>query len=168
LLQAMLARTAQGEEAMHLVRLLEPTLTAMAGLLNKLLDTDQISTGTLVPAHAPFRLDPLLEALHDEFSYLAAAQGLGLRVVPSGLAIETDGTLLELMLRNLLSNALKYTPQGRILLGCRRRRGMLLIEVWDTGIGIAAADLQTIFGEYQQIRKLPRHRTILWIAWISC
>jgi two-component system CheB/CheR fusion protein len=78
--------------------------------------------------------------------------------VPCALAIETDGTRLELMLRTLLGNALKYTPTGSILLGCRRHGETLCIEVWDTGIGIEADDLERIFGEYQQIRKLPRER----------
>ncbi len=158
LLQAMLARSVEGADATRLVRLLEPALTAMGGMLNTLLDTDPVGSGTLVPTHAPFRIAPLLEKLREEFGYLATAQGLELRVVSSSLAVETDATLLELMLRNLLGNALKYTPRGRILLGCRQREGILQIEVWDTGIGIAAKDLQTIFGEYQQIRKLPRER----------
>lgn len=158
LLQAMLARTVQGGEAIRLVRMLEPTLTAMAGMLNTLLDSDQIGSGTLVASHASFRITPLLEKLREEFSYLTAEKGLELRVVPCTLAIETDPTLLELMLRNLMGNALKYTPSGRILLGCRRRGDMLAIEVWDTGIGIAPEDQELIFGEYQQIRRLPRAR----------
>ena len=59
-----------------------------------------------------------------------------MRVVPCGLSIRSDPRLLEQMIRNLLSNAMKYTRRGKVLLGCRRREGMLSIEVWDTGIGI--------------------------------
>ena len=158
LLQSMLARSVQGEEATRLVQSLEPTLSAMAGILNTLLDVDQIGSGTLVPAHAHFRVAPLLEKLRREFSHLAATKGLELRVVPSSLAINTDPALLELMLRNLLDNALKYTTHGRILLGCRRRGGVVSIEVWDTGIGIAEKDLASIFDAYHQVRALPRDR----------
>jgi two-component system CheB/CheR fusion protein len=73
--------------------------------------------------------------------------------------ISSDPRLLEQMIRNLLSNALKYTRHGKILLGCRRHRGTLTIEVWDTGIGIADDQLQAIFDEYHQIDNAARERS---------
>ena len=78
----------------------------------------------------------VLEHLRTQFSFHAAAHGLGWRVVPSSLSVRSDPRLLEQMIRNLLSNAVKYTNEGKILLGCRRRGDKLRIEVWDTGIGI--------------------------------
>ena len=156
--QSLLARVVEGDEATRIVRSLEPTLGAMTGILNTLLDVDQVGSGTLVPTHSFFRIGLLLEKLRLEFSHLATARGLELRVVPSSAVISTDPTLLELMLRNLLDNALKYTPRGRILLGCRRRRGTLSIEVVDTGIGIAEQNLKMIFGAYRQVGQLPPER----------
>ncbi|HEY9344850.1 MAG TPA: response regulator, partial [Inquilinus sp.] len=95
----------------------------------------------------------------DQFTYHAQAQRLALRAVPCGLSIDSDPRLLEQMIRNLLSNALKYTKQGKVLLGCRRREGMLSIEIWDTGVGIPAGELQTIFEEYHQLDNAARERS---------
>ena len=80
-------------------------------------------------------------------------------MVPCSLSIRSDPRLLEQMIRNLLSNALKYTRRGKVLLGCRRRDGMLSIEVWDTGIGIPDAELQAIFEEYHQLDNAARERS---------
>ena len=82
-----------------------------------------------------------------------------MRVVPCGLSIHSDPRLLEQMIRNLLSNALKYTRRGKVLLGCRRREGMLSIEIWDTGIGIPDEELQAIFEEYHQLDNAARERS---------
>lgn len=151
LLQGLLAKAAREPEEAKLVALLDPPLTAMTGMLNTLLDINQIEAGTLRPDPVRFPVGPMLSRLREEFAYLAAAQGLELRVMPCHLAILTDPRLFEQILRNLLSNALKYTPHGRVLLGCRRRQGMLSIEVWDTGIGIADKDLQAVFDAYRQV-----------------
>ena len=80
-------------------------------------------------------------------------------MVPCGLSIHSDPRLLEQMIRNLLSNALKYTKRGKVLLGCRRHGGMLSIEVWDTGIGIPEEELQAIFEEYHQLDNAARERS---------
>ena len=106
-----------------------------------------------------FPINDLLDRLRDEFSYQAHAQQLVLHVVPCSLTIETDPRLLEQMIRNLLSNALKYTRRGKVLLGCRRRGGKLSIEIWDTGVGIPAGDLQAIFDEYHQLDNAARERS---------
>ena len=97
--------------------------------------------------------------MKDEFAILAQAKGLDLRVVPCNASIRGDPRLLEQMLRNLLSNALKYTEHGKVLLGCRRRQGVLSIETWDTGIGIPAAELHAIFQEYHQLNNAARERS---------
>jgi two-component system CheB/CheR fusion protein len=98
--------------------------------------------------------------LRDEFTYHAGAQNLHLHTVECSLSAHSDPRLLEQMLRNLLSNALKYTRRGKVLLGCRRRGGTLRIEVWDTGVGIAEQDLQAIFGEYHQVGNAARERSL--------
>ena len=158
LLRDLLAKLVDGEEARKLVAMQEPTLAAMSGMLDTLLDINQIEAGTLKAEPADFPIGPLLARLREEFGYLASGQGLELRVVPCDLGTRSDPRLLEQMLRNLLSNALKYTRQGRILLGCRRRAGMLRIEVWDTGIGIAEKDTRLIFDEYHQLDNAARER----------
>jgi two-component system, chemotaxis family, CheB/CheR fusion protein len=146
------------DEALGLVTRLDETSAAMAGMLNTLLDINQLEAGTVHPQSVNFPIADLLERLRDEFTYHAGAQRLLLHVVGCSLSINSDPRLLEQMLRNLLSNALKYTKRGKVVLGCRRRGEMLRIEVWDTGIGIAAQDLQAIFGEYHQLANAAQER----------
>jgi two-component system CheB/CheR fusion protein len=160
LLQGLLARTVEGEREKKLLARLDETLGAMSGMLNALLDINQIEAGVVHPEIVIFRIGDLLDRLRDEFSYHAHAKGLTLHVVPSSLHIASDPRLLEQMIRNLLSNALKYTAKGKVLLGCRRRGGIVSIEILDTGIGIAAAELQAIFEEYHQIDNVARERSL--------
>jgi two-component system, chemotaxis family, CheB/CheR fusion protein len=159
LLQGLLAKAVAGEKAQKLVSRLDETLGAMSGMLNTLLDINQIEVGAANTDIGHFPLDGLLERLRGEFTYLAEAQRLALRVVSCRALIESDPRLLEQMIRNLLSNALKYTERGKVLLGCRRRAGMLSIEIWDTGIGIAPEEIQAIFDEYHQVGNEARERS---------
>ena len=154
---------------------LDETLAAMSGMLNTLLDINQIDAGIIRPKIVSFPVSDLLDRLKGEFTYHAQAHGLELRVVRSGITINSDPRLLEQMIRNLLANALKYTPQGKVLLGCRRHGGNLSIEVWDTGIGIPEGELQSIFEEYRQLDNAARERKRGWgsaspsfNAWAIC
>jgi two-component system CheB/CheR fusion protein len=131
----------------------------MSGMLNTLLDINQIEAGTVHAEMVSFPINDLLHRLADEFTYHAQAQGLALRVVSCGLSIRSDPRLLEQIIRNLLSNALKYTRRGKVLLGCRRHEGVLSIEVWDTGVGIPDEELQAIFEEYHQLDNAARERS---------
>ncbi len=159
LLQEQLTRTVEGEKSQTLVARLAQTLGAMSGMLNTLLDINQIEAGTIRAEMVTFPLDELFGRLRDEFTYHAQARSLNLRVVPCGLSVHSDPRLLEQMIRNLLSNALKYTERGSILLGCRRHGTTLSIEVWDTGIGIADKDLRAIFDEYHQLDAAAPERS---------
>jgi two-component system CheB/CheR fusion protein len=159
LLQGLLAKKVEGEAAQKLVALLDPTLTAMSGMLNTLLDINQIDAGTVRAERIGFPIATILDRLREEFSYHAQAQGLELRVVGCSQSVFSDPRLLEQILRNLLSNAFKYTRRGKILLGCRRRDGGLSIEIWDTGIGIPATELEAIFAEYHQLDNAARERS---------
>jgi two-component system CheB/CheR fusion protein len=159
LLQGLLAKRVEDEATRKLVGLLDPTLTAISGMLNTLLDINQIDAGTVRAEVVAFPIVGILDRLRDEFTYHAQAQGLRLRVVRCSLTVLSDARLLEQMIRNLLSNAFKYTPQGAVLLGCRRRDGGLRIEVWDTGIGIPDSELEAIFAEYHQIDSAARERS---------
>jgi two-component system, chemotaxis family, CheB/CheR fusion protein len=161
LMRGVLAKKIQDdkkEEALTLLTRLEETSAAMSGMLNTLLDINQLEAGTVHPQFVNFPINDLLDRLCDEFTYHAGAQKLLLRVAGCSLSVHSDPRLLEQMLRNLLSNALKYTKRGKILLGCRRRGGMLSIEVWDTGVGIAEHNLQAIFDEYHQLDNTTRER----------
>jgi two-component system CheB/CheR fusion protein len=159
LLEGLLAKTVEGENAQKLIARLDETLAAMSGMLNALLDINQIEAGTVRAEMVSFPINDLLDRLRDEFTYHAQGRNLAWRVVSCGLSIHSDPRLLEQMIRNLRSNALKYTKRGKVLLGCRRREGMLNIEVWDTGVGIPDGELQAIFEEYHQLDNAARERS---------
>jgi len=148
----------KNEEALELVERLDGTAAAMSGMLDTLLDINQPEAGTVQAEPVSFPISGLLDRLKDEFTYYAEAKKLELRVVSSGLSVYSDPRLLEQMIRNLLSNALKYTKRGKVLLGCRRSAGILSIEVWDTGIGIPQQELQAIFEEYHQLDNAAHDR----------
>ncbi len=159
LLQGLLAKIVVGDAAPKLVTRLGETLATMSGMLNALLDINQIEAGTIRVEIETFPLNSLFDRLREEFTYYAQVQGLELRVLPCKESIRSDPRLLEQMISNLLSNGLKYTTSGKVLLGCRHHHGALHIEVWDTGIGIAKEELQAIFEEYHQIDNPARERS---------
>jgi two-component system CheB/CheR fusion protein len=158
LLQGLLATAVVGEKAIGLVKRQDETLGSMSGILDTLLDLNQIEAGVVKAELKDCRIGPLLDRISNEFAYHAQAKGLGLRSVHCTAMIRTDPRLLEQILRNLVTNALKYTDQGRVLVGCRRRGSRLGIEVWDTGIGISDGELQAVFDEYHQIGNDARER----------
>ena len=134
--------------------LVERTHQALEGaedLLADLLDISRLDQAAVKPDFAVYRLDELLAPLVSEFESVAAAAGLNLRVHMGRYALRTDLRLLTRILRNFLSNACRYTDAGCILLGARRRGDRLRLEVWDTGRGIAADSLESIFLEFNQL-----------------
>ena len=159
LLQGLLVKLVEGPKAQQLVTRIDETLGAMSGMLNTLLDINQIEAGTVRAQISTFPVNDLLERLRDEFAYHAEAKRLQLRLVPCDVSITSDPRLLEQMLRNLIANALKYTDNGKVLIGCRRRSGHVRLEVWDSGVGIDAFDLQAIFDEYHQVDNAARERS---------
>ncbi|MDW5317498.1 chemotaxis protein CheB [Rhizobium sp. PL01] len=158
LLQGLLVRKVKDEKAHELLTRFEDTLGAMSGMLNALLDINQIEAGIVRAEVTDFRIQTLLTLLRDELTLIAQSQSLEFRVVDCSLLVRTDPLLLEQMIRNLISNAFKYTRTGRVLVGCRRRGKSVSIEIWDTGIGIPAAELKSIFEEYHQIDNEARER----------
>ena len=134
--------------------LVERTHQALEGaedLLADLLDIARLDSRAIRPDLAVYRLDELLAPLASEFQPVAEAAGLALRARIPRLAVRTDFRLLTRILRNFLSNACRYTAQGRVLLGCRRCGDRLLIEVVDSGRGIPADKLGEIFLEFNQL-----------------
>lgn len=155
LLKTLLHQTVTGDRAKELLARFAQTLGAMSGMLDTLLDINQIEAGAVESHLQTFSIDDVLDRLRDEFTALAQAGGIGMHIAPCSALVRSDPHLLEQMIRNLLGNAIKYTRRGRILLGCRRRGDRLLVEVWDSGIGIASDQLQTIFEEFHQIGHTP-------------
>ncbi|MBI1206849.1 MAG: response regulator [Azospirillum sp.] len=159
LLQGLLARTVTDPAAVALVTRLDETLGAMSGMLNTLLDINQLEAGIVRATISCFPITAILERLRNEFSYHTQARGLSWRVIGCAAVVRSDPHLLEQILRNLLSNAVKYTGHGRVLLGCRRRGEHLHIEVWDTGSGIPEAHQHAIFEEFTQLDNPARERS---------
>ncbi|MGE5546380.1 MAG: PAS domain S-box protein [Solirubrobacterales bacterium] len=155
---AVLAAKNKEAEQVGLITRIQDSVTALEGLLNSLLDVSKLEAGLIVPVPDDFSVRTMMDRLASEFEPLCEAEGLKLSVVPSSRAIRSDPSLLDRILRNLLNNAVRYTKQGRILFGCRRRGRMLRIEVWDTGIGIPASELKNIFREFHQIGNPGRDR----------
>ena len=158
LLQGLLAKMVKEAAAQKLVARIEESLGTISGMLDTLLDINEIEAGTLLPEIVTVPVNDLLSRLSSAFTYHAQAQKLDLRVIPCGLSIRSDPRLLEQMVRNLLSNAFKFTRTGKVLLGCRRRAGKLSIEVWDTGIGIRNEELEAIFKDYHQVDNATHER----------
>ncbi len=119
-----------------LVGRVEVALETVRELIDAVLDISKLDSGAWVVEPASFSIAPLLAGLADEYGPQAAAHGLVLRVVPSSAFVRTDRVLFRRAMSNLISNAIRYTKTGRILVGCRRRNGRICVEVWDTGIGI--------------------------------
>lgn len=151
IIHSLLSRSAVSDEAQLLVSRMEQSVSAMSGMLDTMLDINQIQAGIITYNIEDIPVAEILSDLFNEFTYHAHAKSIELRMVYSSAVIRTDRRLFEQMIRNLLSNAIRYTDSGRILIGCRHRGGRLRIEIWDTGIGIAEAELPKIFGEYHRI-----------------
>jgi two-component system CheB/CheR fusion protein len=159
LLQGLLGNIVEGDRAKTLVLRLSETLGAMSGMLNTLLDINQIESGALPVHRVAFPINGILERLKAEFSLPARAKGLDLRKVRTSLWTDSDPRLLEQKIRNLLANAVKYTQDGTVLLGCRRAGDMVRIEIWDSGVGIPEGQLEAIFEEYHQVGNPARERS---------
>ena len=144
---------------LELLGSIEDALRSANELLDALLDVSRLDAGVLAPQFREFAVVDLLDQIETEFSEAAREKRLTLRVVPSSATIRTDPLLLGRILRNLVSNAVRYTDRGRILVGCRRAGARLAIEVLDTGIGIAADKLGRIFEEFYQVGNPERDRT---------
>src|SRR5271166_222094 len=151
LLRGALRRRVTDPEALSLIEQADRASEAIVGMLDSLLDINQLETGAVDPVWAEFPIEELLDTLSREFAERVRSKGVGWRLVPCKLAVHSDRRLLEAMVRNLLSNAIRYTDKGKILLGCRRRGERLRIEVWDTGLGIPEHQIPHIFEEYHQV-----------------
>lgn len=139
----------EGETVAHI----DGALSSAEALLGGLLDISRLDAGGMPSDVRAFAAESLLQGLATEFRLLAAAKGLELRCMPTRAWLRSDPQLLRRVLQNFLSNAVKYTCQGRILLGVRRCGDALRIEVWDSGPGIAEGDRAAIFEEFRRLDR---------------
>ena len=143
---------AQSAECQQLVEHIDSSLGAAEEIISTLLDISKLDAGALEPDISVFPVSDIIRRLANDFSAIANDQDLVLDVVPSSAWIRSDAKLLRRVIQNFLSNAIRYTPEGRILLGCRRLDGFLRIEVWDTGPGIPEDQLTQIFEEFRRFQ----------------
>ena len=146
-------------EAMRLIEQIDNSSQAMDGLFAALLDISRLDAGVVEVRERRFSIDSILQRIHIEYSAEAAAKSLQIAYMPCSVYVCSDPILLERVLRNLVSNAVRYTKTGRILIGCRRRAAGLIVQVFDTGIGISVDQQDQIFHEYYQIGNSERDRT---------
>lgn len=126
---------------------------AVEAILGMVLDISRLDTGSLKPETSVFRLDKLLSQIATDFTPLAVKKGLKLRVVPSSIVVKTDRNMLRRLIQNLVSNSIKYSRKGGILLGVRRRGNFVDLQVLDTGIGIAPQKLKLVFREFTRLNE---------------
>jgi signal transduction histidine kinase/ActR/RegA family two-component response regulator len=150
-------------ERMAVVRRVEAALSAMNELFNSLLDISKLDAGGTTANISNFAVAQLLAHAETTFAEAARAKGLSFRVLRSNAWIKSDFILLERIVFNLISNAVRYTNSGGIRVGCRRRGDTLRIEVWDTGVGIPADQHDKIFGEFYRLGE-PDRRTGLGLG----
>lgn len=131
---------------------------SLIGLFDTLMDISKLDAGAIAPQAEAFPVAPLLQRLAADHAPLAAEKGLALRAAPTGAFAYSDPALLERLLRNLLSNAIRYTDTGGVMIGCRREGAGLRLEVWDTGHGIPESEREAIFGEFYQGSQPTRDR----------
>jgi signal transduction histidine kinase/CheY-like chemotaxis protein len=145
-----------GGEDSRLVENIDDSLEAIEEILGALLDISRLDAGAMATAITSFKMSDLMRSLEIEFAPIARAKGLKLTLVPCSLPVESDRLLLRRLLQNLISNAIKYTPRGRVLIGCRRRGQSLQIGVYDTGVGIPVLKRGEIFKEFHRLEQGAR------------
>ena len=131
---------------------------AAAEMLTTLLDYSRLEAGVVKVRPAAFSVQSLFTSLEQEFGVQADASALVYRTRETSAAALADKSLVDLVMRNLISNALRYTHQGGVLIACRRRAGRLALEVWDTGVGIPPQQTEEIFREFHQLGNPERDR----------
>lgn len=146
-LRSRLPDPVQQQTADHI----DTALAAQDAILNSLLDISRLESGSLQTRVRAFALEPLLETLAREFGIAAEGRGLQLHWVPTRAVVSSDEALLRRILQNFLSNALRYTERGRVLLGCRRQGSRLWIQIHDQGPGIPESLQQEIFEEFRRL-----------------
>lgn len=154
----VLSGTDLDEKQQAIVARIRATATASGEMLHTLMDFSRIEAGAITPKIRAFHLQPLLNKIEMEFMPQADEKQLAYRSCETALAATSDPALVEIILRNLVSNAIRYTLHGGILVACRKRGNSVVIEIYDTGIGIEASQHCEIFREFHQLGNPERDR----------
>jgi Na+/proline symporter/signal transduction histidine kinase/PAS domain-containing protein len=152
---SLVERQSGGEDS-RLVENIDDSLEAIEEILGALLDISRLDAGAMTTSITSFKMADLMRSLEIEFAPIARAKGLELAFVPCSLPVESDRALLRRLLQNFISNAIKYTPRGRVLVGCRRRGQSLQIGIYDTGVGIPVPKRGEIFKEFHRLEQGAR------------
>ena len=152
---SLVERQHDGENA-RLVDNIDDSLEAIEEILGALLDISRLDAGAMTPSISNFRMSDLMRSLEVEFAPIAREKKLDLTFVPCTLAVASDRVLLRRLLQNLISNAIKYTPKGKVLVGCRRSGTSLRISIYDTGLGIPFVKRGEIFKEFHRLDQGAR------------
>ena len=147
---SLMERAGKGANG-EVARNIESSLESVETILGAVLDISRLDAGAMKPVETVFRLDGLLRQIATDFQPMAREKRLELVIVPSSLVVETDRNLLRRLIQNLVSNAIKYTREGRVLVGVKRRGSFVEIQVFDTGIGIPVDKLNTVFREFTRL-----------------
>jgi signal transduction histidine kinase len=148
---AQLHGRVRANERRRIVARIDAALSAMNELFNALLDISKLDAGVLSPSITEFPVAKLLDRVDTTFTEAAQEKGLSLRFISSSAWVRSDFILLERIVFNLVSNAIRYTSSGGVVVGCRKRGVNLRIEVWDTGPGVPQDQQQNIFGEFYRL-----------------
>ncbi len=155
----VLAGKALEPEVAGIVQRMRASTGALAGLLDSLLDISKLDANVVNPQTRPVPLGVMLTRLWDDFSPVAETAGVSLSMVPGERWVWSDPALLERIIQNLISNAIRYTPAGgKILVGCRPRGNRVAVQVWDTGIGIPSDKADEVFQEFTQLGEAQGRR----------
>jgi signal transduction histidine kinase len=156
----MLSADLQGSQFQKKIDLAAKVLTSAETILHSLFDVARIQSGAFIPEPTEIGIVDLFGKFATEFTSLAQAKDLVFRTRPLPLSVQSDPLMLERIMRNLLANAVRYTERGGILLACRRRKQSVVIEVRDTGPGIAPEHHQAIWDEFYQIGNFGRDSSL--------
>ncbi len=153
---ALVERLGQAENNAALVRNIDSALESVETILGAVLDISRLDTGAMKPRLASVPLSDLLSRIETDFAPIAREKKLKLVIMPTSLSVRSDPALLRRLIQNLVSNAIKYTISGKVLVGARRRGGKVVIQVMDSGIGIPSSKFRTIFKEFARLDEGAR------------
>ena len=155
---AALQSKVKDKEILRIIEDINSVSISTARLLNALLDVSELEVGAIKPRHEIFSVNNILISIFQSFLPLAKDKELDFRIVPSSLYVRSDPALLERILGNFMSNAIRYTNKGSVLIGCRKRGDKVSVEVWDTGCGISDDQMSLIYEDFYQIENKERDR----------
>jgi PAS domain S-box-containing protein len=150
-IQSRLKRQGADEELIKLSDQIERSLHSAESLLNELLEISKLDSDIIKPSLSTFSLQDSMQSLQEEFSIIAEERGVDFKLVPSSAAVVSDARLLRRILQNLISNAIKYSALGRVLVGVRRGSEHVRIDVIDTGPGLNEFQAKAIFDEFYRV-----------------